>query len=239
MQQNPRTRTRSETQKNLQSLQGQSRKLLTLSEQATPYLHQRNVSFWKYLVTMTDVPAGSWILDEGKREVFLVTAVSSDGTKHGMIITWVAPAGLVPDQKRIMMALSPTNQTTQTLMESKSFAIHLLQQAQANLVPVFGAKHSREVNKFEGVDHEIEDGLPILANTCGWMIGAVVSTMEAGDRVIVLADISKEQGAVEQDPLYVKDMSAKLPVGDVQDLDQKFSGDIDRDRQMRAKFYEP
>jgi flavin reductase (DIM6/NTAB) family NADH-FMN oxidoreductase RutF len=182
---------------------------------------------------MTD--KAPWILDEGKREIFLITAADADDQLSGMIITWVSPAGLVPDQKRIMMALSPTNHTTQVLLKETRFAIHLLRKSQVSLVPIFGTKSSRDVNKFENVEYILEDGLPIIAGTCGWMIGKVVSTMEAGDRIIVLADIEQDEATQEQDPLYVHDISTSLlPSLDVQALDNKFRQDIVRDRQMRA-----
>jgi hypothetical protein len=62
---------------------------------------------------MADGPITS-IFDEGKREIFLITT-SDDSRPSGMIITWVTSASLIPDDKRIVLVLSPHNHTTQML----------------------------------------------------------------------------------------------------------------------------
>ena len=50
---------------------------------------------------MTDDHAVS-IFDEDKREIYLITA-SDNSRPCGMIVTWVTPASLIPDDKRIQM----------------------------------------------------------------------------------------------------------------------------------------
>lgn len=179
-----------------------------------------------------------WILDEMKREVFVVTT-ASEPHPSGMIITWIAPAGLIPDQKRVMMALSPTNHTTQVILGSahKRMGVHLLSKQQANLVPLFGGQSSRTVNKFETVDYVMQDdGIPILSNCCGWFLAKVVHTMDTGDRIIVIADIEKEEAEENQDPLHLGELGDLLPSTDNAALGSKFEADIVRDRGMRADF---
>ena len=189
----------------------------------------------------------TWILDEMKREVFLVTGIHN----CGMIVTWVAPAGLIPDQKRIMLALSPRNFTTNSILENHYFAIHLLSTENAKLVPVFGTNKSNEINKFENVNHEkkylseidpeqekreASAYLPILTETCGWCIGKMVSQMNTGDRIIVVADILLDEMSTSDKapvPLRLQDLHQYLNENEMKRLDDRFSSDIDKDRALR------
>jgi flavin reductase (DIM6/NTAB) family NADH-FMN oxidoreductase RutF len=130
----------------------------------------------------------------------------------GMIITWISPAGLIPDQKRIMMALSPTNATTQILCHTGRAAIHLLSSSQLSMAAHFGTGHMITHNKFEHgqllasssslgtsvnstnslFTYEIQHDVPIIHGTMGYIIVQVVACMNVGDRIIVVADVIHE-----------------------------------------------
>jgi flavin reductase (DIM6/NTAB) family NADH-FMN oxidoreductase RutF len=170
-----------------------------------------------------------------KREVFLVTA--TDGkTAAGMIITWVSPAGLIPEQKRLMMSLSPANQTTQVLLATGRFVLHLLQKSQASLVPLFGEHSSRTVDKFAEVEYEDKNGQHIIKGTCGWNICRVVSTMESGDRITVLAEVEQEYAEEVQEPLFLRELDGLVGPDVSRRLSEKFQNDIERDRLLRISF---
>jgi flavin reductase (DIM6/NTAB) family NADH-FMN oxidoreductase RutF len=81
------------------------------------------------------------------------STVAGDVINHyfsGMIISWINPAGLISDQKRVMMALSPCNFTTQVMMSGDKMAvIHLLSSDQLPLVPLFGSGHGPVKDKFQ------------------------------------------------------------------------------------------
>jgi flavin reductase (DIM6/NTAB) family NADH-FMN oxidoreductase RutF len=121
------------------------------------------------------------IFDEDQRPIFLVTAFDTS-RPCGMIVTWVSLASLIPEDKRIVLILSPHNHTTQVLLQHRRFIIHLLAHHQAILVPTFGLYSSREVDKFASVPYQqdADSGLPIVlvpvdghAVTCSrsWMPG--------------------------------------------------------------------
>ncbi|PON11840.1 hypothetical protein C2W62_42715 [Candidatus Entotheonella serta] len=74
------------------------------------------------------------IFDENKREIFLIT-MSDKGRHSGMIITWVTSASLIPDDKHIVLVLSPHNHTTQVLLDRRQFIVHLLAHNQVVFVP--------------------------------------------------------------------------------------------------------
>ncbi|PON11935.1 hypothetical protein C2W62_42240 [Candidatus Entotheonella serta] len=184
---------------------------------------------------MTDDHATS-IFDENKREIFLITA-SDNHRPSGMIITWVTSASLIPDDKRIILVLSPHNHTTQVLLDRHRFIIHLLAQDQAALVPTFGLSSSRDVDKFASVPFTLDEdsGIPIVDETCGWARGKLISQMDTGERFIVLAEIEKESAQPAKQSLRVRDLGHNLPAATLQDMLEKYLRDVERDRRIRAQ----
>jgi flavin reductase (DIM6/NTAB) family NADH-FMN oxidoreductase RutF len=184
---------------------------------------------------MTDDPIAS-IFDEGKREIFLI-ATSDDSRPSGMIITWVTSASLIPDDKRIVLVLSPHNHTTQVLLRRRRFILHLLAHDQAALVPTFGLYSSRDVDKFASVLFTLDDdsGIPIVEGTCGWARGNLISQMDTGERFIVLAQIEKEVAYLPKRSLLVRDLAQQLSGTTLQEMQDKLFRDVERDRRIRAQ----
>jgi len=176
------------------------------------------------------------IFDEGKREIFLLTT-SDDSRPSGMIITWVTSASLIPDDKRIVLVLSPHNHTTQALFRRRQFILHLLANDQAALIPIFGLYSSRDVDKFASVPFALDEdsGIPIVDGTCGWARGNLISQMDTGERFIVLAQIEKETAPPATQPLQVRDLAQHLPADTLQEMQEKYFRDVERDRRIRAQ----
>jgi flavin reductase (DIM6/NTAB) family NADH-FMN oxidoreductase RutF len=180
---------------------------------------------------MNEISAAS-IFDESKKEVFLVTSCDQ-GSKSGMIVTWVTSASLIPERKRLVLVVSPQNHTTQVLLQHRKFVIHLLSQDQVNLVPTFGLYSSRDVDKFSDVSFHLDDsGIPIIAGTCGWARGHIIAKIDGGDRFILLTDVDKEEVNPNQQPLLVQDLGQFLPEDILQQMQTKFSHDVERDRSL-------
>ena len=184
---------------------------------------------------MTDAPNMS-IFDEGEREIFLITT-SDDNRPSGMIITWVTSASLIPEDKRIVLALSPHNHTTQVLLRRRQFIIHLLAHDQAALVPTFGLYSSRDVDKFAALRFTLDEasGIPIVDGTCGWARGRLTSQMDSGERFIALAQIEKEVAYRSKESLRVRDLTQHLSTSILQKMQEKYLRDVERDRRMRAE----
>lgn len=186
---------------------------------------------------MTDDPITS-IFDEGKRQIFLITT-SDDSRPSGMIITWVTSASLIPEDKRIVLVLSPHNHTTQALFRRRRFILHLLANDQAALVPTFGLYSSRDVDKFASVPFTLDEdsGIPIVEGTCGWARGNLISQMDTGERFIVLTQIEKEITHPTKQALLVRDLAQHVPADVLQEMQEKYLRDVERDRRIRAQTF--
>ena len=74
------------------------------------------------------------LFDELEKDIFLVSA-GDNGRYSGMIVTWVTAASLIPEQKRIVLVVSPANATTQVMLHTGRFILHRLACEQVELVP--------------------------------------------------------------------------------------------------------
>ena len=152
---------------------------------------------------MSDMSPAS-ILDDVNKEVYLVTTCYHS-TKRGMIVTWVTSASLLPERKRLVLVVSPHHATTQGLLHSRTFILHRLAREQVPLVPTFGLFSSREVDKFAQLSvHLDERGIPIIPGTCGWARGNMIAYIDGGDRLVVLAEVDKEEVPANRPPMHIK-----------------------------------
>ena len=172
------------------------------------------------------------LFDELEKEIFLVSS-GDNGHYSGMIVTWVTAASLVPERKRIVLVLSPANATTQMMLHTGRFILHRLSSEQIDLVPRFGLVSSANVDKFASVPFHLEEHqLPILEGVCGWARGIIVSVLNGGDRLVVLASVDLEGADPSKEPLRVQDLPRSLSPAIMAQLEEKYLRDVERDRHL-------
>jgi flavin reductase (DIM6/NTAB) family NADH-FMN oxidoreductase RutF len=126
-------------------------------------------------------------------ELYVVSARDGD-RENGQIATWIMPATLVPGHPRIAAVLSPQNYTHTLIAASGMFALSMLRDDQADLVPLFGLVSGRDIDKFDGLAlARTPAGLPVLVDSCGWVECRIASAIDAGDRMLYLADVTAQQ----------------------------------------------
>lgn len=170
-------------------------------------------------------------------ELFVVTAHDGD-RRGGQIASWVLPATLVPDRPRAVVLLSPTNHTHDLIRASGRFALNLLAEGQEALVPRFGLRSGRELDKLAGValDPPSPAGLPLLAGSCGWAECALLDALDGGDRIIHLVEVTAQRVHAGRRPLRKREAFARLPPAEVAALQEKARRDGERDRGSQRVF---
>jgi len=169
-------------------------------------------------------------------ELYIVSA-RHNGCDNGQIATWIMPATLVVEQPRIVALISPQNYTYSLIAPTGRFAVSMLSEEQHELVPRFGLYSGRDIDKFQGVKTErTASGLLILVDGCGWADCVVVSTLDAGDRILMLADIVEQEFSCGTRPLR-KNAAFALQPREIRDLlDKKHRDDGERDKQWIRRF---
>ncbi len=170
-------------------------------------------------------------------ELWVVTA--RDGERRaGQLATWLLPATLVPDRPRVVALLSPENHTHGLVRASGGFALSLLAEGQEALVPHFGLRSGRELDKLAGVELDAPSpaGLPLLAGTCGWAECAILDALDGGDRIVYLAEVTAQRLHAGRRPLRKQEAFARLPADVVAALRAKAARDGERDRALQRSF---
>lgn len=98
----------------------------------------------------------------------------------------------------IAVSINHDNFTHDCLAETGRFALCVLSESCPPLaIGKLGFYSGRDADKFSALEYETVDGLPVLKNTCGYLICQVRETLDAGTHTIFLADVV--DGALQSD----------------------------------------
>src|SRR5262245_6441485 len=140
-----------------------------------------------------DVTAAATLFAWLDREVWLVTS-HANGQRGGLIATYIEQAGIVPEMPRVLVSLGHGHHTTQLVEASGVMALHLLCEANLDLVWRFGLQSGREVDKFNGLDvRDSKTGCPLLADTVGWIECRVEARFDTGGRTLYALEVLEGQ----------------------------------------------
>jgi rubredoxin len=71
------------------------------------------------------------------------------------------------------------------------FSISILaEQSDAGVIGSFGFQSGREQSKFDGIKYQLADGLPVLADTCGYIVCKVIDKMETATHTVFLGEVT-------------------------------------------------
>ncbi len=90
----------------------------------------------------------------------------------------------------IALSMNHDNFTNSCIAKSGRFAISILSEnSDPSLIGTFGFQSGRDVNKFDGVDHRMESGLPIVNDSCGYIVCRVIDQMETSTHTVFLGEV--------------------------------------------------
>ena len=91
----------------------------------------------------------------------------------------------------ISVSVNKNNYTNEALKQNKKFAVSILsEETDASVISKFGFYSSRNVDKFDGVEHEIIDNIPVVKNNiCGYMICEVINVVECETHDVFFARV--------------------------------------------------
>ncbi len=112
----------------------------------------------------------------------------------------------------IAISLNKENYTNKILKETKKCSISILtEEAKKELISKFGYFSSKDTNKFEKIEWKKIDDLPVVTeNTCSYIIGDVINTIDVNTHDIFLIRITKTKQLLEGIPMTYKYYHEKL-----------------------------
>lgn len=145
---------------------------------------------------------GTSPLDNLDRDLYIATARYAEECA-GQVITWVTHASLVPEKRNVIAVFSKFNHTYKVLSDSGVFALNLPSWKQTALAVQFGLYSGNEISKFDdpGVKTRTIADVPVLCGTAGYSVLRVMSQVDLGDRMVVIARVIEEKFFSEVPPL--------------------------------------
>ena len=120
--------------------------------------------------------------------VFILTAKNDAGLETGMLASWVQQASFEPPM--ITVAINQKRYLHDWLKNEPHVVLNLLGEPQKQLLKHFGNGFGLGEPAFEGQEIERHvDGLPILKQALGYLVGKAVSQFDAGDHIVYLMQV--------------------------------------------------
>lgn len=117
----------------------------------------------------------------------------------------------------ISVSINKLNYTDEALKINNKFAVSILsEETDANVISKFGFYSSRDIDKFDGIEHEIIDNIPVVKNNiCGYMICEVIKVVECETHDVFFARVLDAKKENDLDPMtysyYHKVVKGKAP----------------------------
>ena len=91
----------------------------------------------------------------------------------------------------ISVSVNKLNYTDEALKLNKKFAVSVLSEnTDANVISKFGFCSSKDVDKFEGMEYEVIDDIPVIKNNiCGYMICEIINVVECETHDVFFARV--------------------------------------------------
>lgn len=90
----------------------------------------------------------------------------------------------------IAVSMNHDNYTNSCIEKEGSFAFSILSEASdPSIIGNFGFQSSREINKFETAVYETKTGMPVLKDSCGYVVCKVVDKLETKTHTIFLGQV--------------------------------------------------
>jgi flavin reductase (DIM6/NTAB) family NADH-FMN oxidoreductase RutF len=121
-----------------------------------------------------------------------VVAITSSwqGKVNAQIAVTVITASIVHDVPRLIVGIWKGNFTHEFIINSRAFAVHLLNRGQLQLVKNFGFYTGREREKLKNIPYSFgTTGSPILKEAHSYADCRVINAMDGGDMTGFLVDV--------------------------------------------------
>lgn len=129
--------------------------------------------------------------------VAVITAQDANGP-GGMTANAVASVSLEP--LLLLVCFENSARTLPIVRGAGRFAVNVLGREQRELSRVFASKRG-EREKFDGVEFELREGVPVLGGVLAWLVCELRELVPAGDHTIGIGAVGELGHAPRREPL--------------------------------------
>ena len=90
----------------------------------------------------------------------------------------------------VAVSINHDNYTNGCIEKSGIFALSVLtEESDPGLIGRFGFQSGKDVDKFEGVGFTEQEGVPVIADACAYLVCKVIKTMETATHTVFLGEV--------------------------------------------------
>ena len=111
----------------------------------------------------------------------------------------------------IAVSINHDNYTNRVIKENKKFGVSILKEtSDSKIIGTFGFKTSKDNDKFKDVNFKEIDDIPVITDSCGYMICNVIDVMETETHTIFLGEVTNADDYSDENPMTYKYYHEKL-----------------------------
>jgi flavin reductase (DIM6/NTAB) family NADH-FMN oxidoreductase RutF len=129
-----------------------------------------------------------------------VTVVTANGNSGPVGMTANAVCSLSLDPVLLLVCFANGARTLRVVRETKRFGVNVLAHGQQDLAHLFASK-APEPTKFAGVQHTVQDGIPVIEGTIAWVGCTLQELIPGGDHTIGIGAVTAAETGHEDAPL--------------------------------------
>lgn len=116
----------------------------------------------------------------------------------------------------IAVSINHNNYTNKCISETGKFAISILaEDSDPSIIGTFGFKSGKEADKFTEVKYSVEDHMPIVSDSCAYIVCDVIDKMETATHTVFLGEVKGAEVLGNRDAMtyayYHKVIKGKSP----------------------------
>lgn len=90
----------------------------------------------------------------------------------------------------IAVSINHDNYTNSCIKDTERFAVSILsEKSDAGIIGTFGFYTGKEKDKFEEVQHKIFANMPVVSDSCGYIVCKVINTVETSTHTIFIGEV--------------------------------------------------
>ena len=121
--------------------------------------------------------------------MYVVTTLA-DGKPQGCIANCAVQ--ITSEPQTLAVSINHDNYTNACIKKCGKFAVSVLAvDSDAKIIGTFGFKSGRDTDKFAAAHYTLEDGLPVITDSCGYLVCEVIDTWETSTHTVFLGKIGK------------------------------------------------
>lgn len=136
--------------------------------------------------------------------MYIVTTKDSENSNVGCVINTLTQ--ITSSNPIISISLNKDNYTNKACKDNKIFAISIISvDTSKEVIGKFGYYSSKDTNKFENIDYELINDIPIVKeNTCGYIIAETINIIDCNTHDLILAKVLDTKKINDKSPMTYK-----------------------------------